>query len=63
MSGRSARRWVAGCEAEAHLADGTITGHDTLSQVSRGWQQSDECERTFKDWVAGAAIVYYRRVV
>ena len=41
----------------AHLAHGTVAGHDTLSKVSQASVAGVLRVHTFKDWVAGAAIV------
>lgn len=58
MSVQLASSSAAQQHAVAHFAYGTVTGHDTLAVVSQQAPRSDVYVRTFKDWVAGAAIVY-----
>ena len=63
MSARLASSSAAQQHAAAHFANGTVTGHDTLADVSQQSLWDGLYVRTFRDWVAGAAIVYQRRVV
>lgn len=55
--------WLASSSATqqhavAHFAHGTIAGYDALGGVSSASFQGAVQGRTFKLWVAGAAIVY-----